>query len=76
MKRSSFTACVLVACLLLGARLPLQAAAQEDGDPTRPQPLGLLKKIARSGEEVGTTADQEVEEEEEDVPKETIAHVG
>lgn len=76
MPRNKSLTWLLLLCLLVGRLAPEVIAQSNDETSTRPQALGLLKKIAGGDHEskVDTSIEEE-EEEEEDKPKETIAHV-
>jgi hypothetical protein len=71
---------LLLVSLLISRLAPEVAAQNEEDGTNRPQALGLLKKITGVGDKevisnVKDIVEDELEEEEEDGPKESIAHV-
>ena len=77
MLKNKSLAWLLLLSLLVSRLAPEVLAQSNDETSTRPQALGLLKKITGGDHEANKvdTAIEEEEEEEEDKPKETIAHV-
>jgi hypothetical protein len=80
MRSKHIIAQLLLLCLLVNRLAPKVAAQNDEDGINRPQALGLLKKITGVGDKevisnVKDIADDELEEEEEDGQKESIAHV-
>jgi len=80
MRRKDIIAQLLLLCLLVGRLAPEVAAQNEEDGLKRPQALGMLKKITGVGDKevisiVKDIDEDELEEEEEGDPKESIAHV-
>lgn len=80
MYRKHIIAQLLLLCLLVGRLTPEVAAQNEEDGINRPQALGILKKVTGVGDKevisiVKDIDEDELEEEEEDGQKESIAHV-
>ena len=80
MRRKHIIAQLLLLSLLVSRLAPEVAAQKDDDGINRPQALGLLKKITGVGDKevisiVKPVDEDELEEEEEDGQKESIAHV-
>ncbi|KAG7672986.1 hypothetical protein Ndes2526B_g08487 [Nannochloris sp. 'desiccata'] len=80
MYRKHIIAQLLLLCLLVGRLTPEVAAQNEEDGINRPQALGILKKVTGVGDKevisiVKDIDEDELEEEEEDGQKESIAHM-